>query len=347
MRLVPIGIVLRRQQVRGGRIVHDLADLVADELRRGVVGALLEDQVVERRHEAGAALRPAFLENAPPFVGRHFQSRLVVQTVQDARALHARLQPQRRIVGLPALCIVRLHRAVARRDAVVRRALEHGQLRRLFGDHRDRLDGRGSGADHADAQPGEIDAFMRPMSGVVGLAAETVPAGEIRQPRIGQAAGRHDAEPRLHPVAAVGADVPEIRRLIEARLGDAGLEMHVAAQVQPVGDVVGIAQDFWLGGKQFAPVPFLLQLRIECVGILHALDVAAGARIAVPVPGAADAGGGFEHHGGQAEPAQAVQHVHAGEPGTDDDGVESASQGGARSGFGHWTVLRRERITHR
>ena len=44
--------------------------------------------------------------------------------------------------------------------------------------------------------------------------------------------------------------------------------------------------------------------------------------IAVPVPRAADAAAGFIDPRGKAEPAQAVQHIHAGETRADDDGVE-------------------------
>jgi hypothetical protein len=68
-----------------------------------------------------------------------------------------------------------------------------------------------------------------------------------------------------------------------------GLELDVAPQVVAVGDVVGVFQDLGLGGVALGPLPFLLELGRELVGILHALDVAARAGIAVPVPGAADA----------------------------------------------------------
>ena len=51
-------------------------------------------------------------------------------------------------------------------------------------------------------------------------------------------------------------------------------------------------------------------------------DVAAGARVAVPVPGAADVVAGLEHGGRQAQPAQPLEHVQPGDPGADDDDVE-------------------------
>jgi hypothetical protein len=103
--------------------------------------------------------------------------------------------------------------------------------------------------------------------------------------------------------------------------GDARVELDVATQIEPVGDVVGVTQDLGLGGVALGPFPVLLQRIGELVGILHALDVAPRTGIAVPVPGAADAAAGFQHGRLEAQPAQPMQQVHAREPGADDDGV--------------------------
>ena len=80
-----------------------------------------------------------------------------------------------------------------------------------------------------------------------------------------------------------------IGALVEHGAFDAGVELDVGAQIEPVRDVVGVFQDFRLRRVALAPVPFLLQFVGERIGILHAFDVAARAGIAVPVPGAADA----------------------------------------------------------
>ena len=50
-------IVVGHQHRRDLRVLHDRADLVADELGRGVVGRLVQQQVVERAEET--ASRPA------------------------------------------------------------------------------------------------------------------------------------------------------------------------------------------------------------------------------------------------------------------------------------------------
>ncbi len=92
---------------------------------------------------------------------------------------------------------------------------------------------------------------------------------------------------------------------------DAGVELDVATQVEAVGDVVGVLQDLGLGRVALGPVPLLLELVGELVRVLHALDVAARAGVAVPVPGAADAAARLEHPRRHAEPAHTVEHVHA------------------------------------
>src|SRR5207237_9095752 len=49
--------------------------------------------------------------------------------------------------------------------------------------------------------------------------------------------------------------------------------------------------------------------------------IEARAGITVPVPGAADIRAGLENPRGHAQFAQAVEHIHAGNPGADDDRV--------------------------
>jgi hypothetical protein len=101
-----------------------------------------------------------------------------------------------------------------------------------------------------------------------------------------------------------------------------GLQLDVRTQVEAVGDVVEVAQDLRLGGVPFGPLPLLLQVLGEGVGVLHALHVAARARVPVPVPGAADTVTRLEDADGEVRAPQPVQHVQAGETGPDYYGVE-------------------------
>ena len=99
------------------------------------------------------------------------------------------------------------------------------------------------------------------------------------------------------------------RLLVEYGRDNAGIEHNIAAQVVTVGNVVDVAQDFRLRAIALRPMPFLLQVRIERVGIFQTLDVAAAARITIPVPGAADAGTGLVDLAAKTCPAQAMQGI--------------------------------------
>src|SRR5688572_10691297 len=88
--------------------------------------------------------------------------------------------------------------------------------------------------------------------------------------------------------------------------------------------MVGVGEDLRLGGVPLRPVPLLLELLVEAVGVLHALDVAACAWVPVPVPGATHAVAGLEHLHRQALGARLVEHVQAREAGSHDDQVDLA-----------------------
>lgn len=126
--------------------------------------------------------------------------------------------------------------------------------------------------------------------------------------------GQHAVPGRDH-LAGVGGHEPPVARLVVVHRRDAGAELDVAAQREPVGDVVQVAQDLRLGGVPLGPLPLGEELTGERVAVVDALDVAPGARVAVPEPRAADVGSPLEHPGAQPEPAQPVEHVQAGEPG--------------------------------
>ena len=306
--------------------------LVRKILGGGVVGLLAREEVRVRRGEAEAATLPAHLVLALPLLGGYRQRGLAVDGDDEADARLASLAAELRVVGLHPALVVRVQRCVPRGHAEVRRALEHHQGGGLAGDDRDRLDRGGAGADDADALAGEVHLRVRPVAGVIGRAREALQTREGRDPGGRQTSGRHDAEAGRHAVAAIRLDLPPVRRLVEARRGHPRLELNVAPEIEAVGDVLDVPQDLGLGGVPLRPVPFLLELVGEGIGVVHALDIAAGAGVAVPVPGAADAAARFVDPRGQAEAAQAVQHVQAGEPGADDDGVEVAALSWAARG---------------
>ena len=174
---------------------------------------------------------------------------------------------------------------------------------------------------------------MRPVAGVVDRALEIVEARDLGLLGGGEAPRRQDQPGRLR-LPRRGPHPPQRTGRVPGRRLHPRLEPDVAAQVETVGHVIRVGQDLGLGGVALGPAPVALQVRVPGIGILHRFHVAARARVAVPEPGAADAGPGLERHGPQAHAAQAVKHVHAAETGPDHDGVE-ALRGGGCAVLGH------------
>ena len=215
----------------------------------------------------------------------------------------------------------RVHRPVVQRRAPVRRALEHREVPDRLGDLGDRLDRGRAGADHRDALAREAHRPMRPRAGMVGLAAKALDARDGRHGRRRQGSDRGDQEPRPRAPAVVALDLPLVGGLV---IGDRlypAIELDVAAQVELVGDEVAVAQRLRLRREVLAPLPLAQDLVGEGVAVGPALGIEPRPGVAVPVPGAAHAVAGLEHPHAQAEPAQPVELVHAGDPGADDDDV--------------------------
>ena len=264
-----------------------------------------------------------------------------------ARCRLLRAPAQLSVVGPDGGVFRLVQRPVAGGDGVVRLALEDGEMLGLRRDQRDRLDGGGSGADDADPLSGEGDRLMGPGAGVIPGTFETVQAVEGRAIDGREAPGGHDAIGGAKPRAVLGGNPPASCRVVEDGFGDRRLESDVAAEVEAVRDVLQIAQDFRLPRIAFGPPPLLLELVGELVGILDAIGIAAGAGIAVPVPGTADAAAPLEDLYREPHPAQAMKHVEAGEACADDDRVHIRRHRGAvvpglapcrRSAHGPWRL---------
>ena len=120
----------------------------------------------------------------------------------EAGRPRARLGAQRRIVGLHLRARAR-DRAARSRPAPNRWRVRWNTVSALglLGDQRDRLDGRRARADHADLEPGEVDAFLGPFAGVPDRSLEIGHALERRLVGRRQATHRHQAEARLDPIA--------------------------------------------------------------------------------------------------------------------------------------------------
>jgi hypothetical protein len=119
----------------------------------------------------------------------------------------------------------------------------------------------------------------------------------------------------------VGLDLPSLGSLVVDDGCNARIAFDVALEIQFVRDKMQIPLDFRLAGEMLAPLPFVEELLREGILVGIALRVETGARVAIPVPGAADVGPGLEHPGLQAELAKLVESVQARHAGADDDGI--------------------------
>ena len=188
--------------------------------------------------------------------------------------------------------------------------------------HRNGLNAGGPRANHANALAREIHTLMRPFASVVPIALKIRDAFNFRQIGGRKAAYRRDQIARRIFRALFRAYAPQIGDLIIPRRHHARAEGNVALQVKLIRSIIQIAQNLRLARVAFGPFPALHQLIREMIAIAMAFGITPRARVAVPIPGTAHAITGFQHMGGKPlAVAQAMELIHAGETGTDDQRV--------------------------
>ena len=160
-----------------------------------------------------------------------------------------------RVARLDRPLLVLGDRPIVQRRAPVGRALEDRELSDQRRDGLDDLHARGAGADDGDLLAGEIHRPARPAAGMEGLPAEALDARNARQGVRRQRADGGDQEARAKALACLERHGPLSRGVVEGGRDDVGVALDVAAQVEPVGDVVQVAERFRLGGEMLAPVP--------------------------------------------------------------------------------------------
>ena len=313
---------------RGGRVLDDGANARLEEFGGGVVRRPVGQQVVEGGAELQPAGLPGRVVDRLPLLGRHL-GHLALRDAErvpvdgglgDAADLLE-------LLAHPALEF-RRQRRVARRHAVVRGALEHGEVRRGLRDHGRGLDAGRAGADLPDPLAREIHALVRPLAGVDPLAAEILQARDVRHVGRRQAPHRGDEVGRRAALAGFGLDLPAVRGLVEARGRHAHAEADVAPQVELAGDVIQVGADLRRARVALARFPLVAQLAREEVAVGMAFGVAARPRVAVPVPGAAEVAARLEHLGAQPQAiAQAMELVEPRESRADDECVEMHPDG--------------------
>ena len=190
------------------RILHDAADLAGHEICQQLVGGRIDARIGIRRTDAEAALRPAALEFALAVLFRLLQGQVFARFQRhDPDAGFPLLLAVVFPVGQPVFPHRRIQRAVMRRYAVVRCALEDVELFDLRRDGCDRLDAGRTSADDADPLACEV-GVIGPGGRAQRLALEISGTRNVRCFRSRETARRHDTVSCLDGLALVRHDPP-------------------------------------------------------------------------------------------------------------------------------------------
>ena len=207
-----LGVEVGRGELAGRlRVLDDLGDLAADKRCGSFVGVPVRGDVAEGvEHEAEAAAGlPGLLEDGLAFLFGDAHGRNGAFLEPEGDAGTPDLFPDLAVVLLDGCNVLRRDSGVADRDAVLRGALEDGEVSDLGCDGGDDLQAGGAGADDADALAGQVHAFG-PGAGVVDLALERVDARDIGDVGGGEQAEAVDEVLRRDGFAGVRADDPAV-----------------------------------------------------------------------------------------------------------------------------------------
>ena len=213
-------------------------------------------------------------------------------------------------------------------------ALEHVDLLGRFGQRRQALDARGTGADQRHRLVLQVlerglgataGVGVVPARRVEGVAGEVLHAADGRQLHEVEDAGGQHVPAARDGVAAVGVDQPARLLLTPFGAGHPGVKERVVDQVEVLGHRLEVPADLLAEGVALArDVPDLL----EHGHVDVRLDVAHDAGVAVPVPGAADAAGLVdEANAFDAGLAQVGAGGHTGDAAAEDDDVDLVDDG--------------------
>ena len=153
---------------------------------------------------------------------------------------------------------------------------------------------------------------------------KTVKARECGRVGRRKRTGGHDEVPRRPRLAAVARRSPTRADLVERGADEARVEQDALAKPEAIGHVVRVPQQLWLRGVALAPVPLLLELLVEAVRVLEALNVDARVGIAVVVPSAAYAVRRLDDESLQAGPPGPVRHMEAAKARPHDQEIDRA-----------------------
>jgi hypothetical protein len=119
---------------------------------------------------------------------------------------------------------------------------------------------------------------------------------------------------------------PQVGSFIEFGPGHFRIELDVTFEVVAFCDLFEVPENFGLLGIAFGPLPLLQELLVPREAVDVGVRIATRARVAVPLPSAANGPTSFIHAHLQAQfVPQRLQHVQAGKARADHDSVEMLS----------------------
>src|ERR1700724_1726784 len=120
---------------------------------------------------------------------------------------------------------------------------------------------------------------------------------------------------------AVRLNRPSFLALVVHDTLDACVELDIALQIKFVRDKMQIPLDFRLPREMLAPIPSIDQVLAEGILIGIAFGIETGARVPIPVPGAAEISAGLEHSRRETQLAEFMESIKAGNSGADYDRI--------------------------
>jgi hypothetical protein len=327
-------------------VLEPFSCLVAPESIRVVVGNLVGEHVSVIAEPESEAARLVELVVEPFALLRcvFLGIPLDVAVVEAAVGLLPNLV-ERGIHGLVPVLIRRVEPLLMHGKGKVGRALEDGKLGDVRGDLLNRLDTRGTCADHSDALPLDVDVLLGPRRRVAREPLEFVDALVAGDVRPGGKAGGNDQVLGDIAVSVSGLGVPhaafivpvgrldesveatwhpEARRQGQAQERRSDKENNdsraVLGDVELLVDVFEVLYEFLLARKPLGPRPITPQLlEREFVDGNVRVDTSSG--VAVCEPNAAQAARGIDDVDVESKLAEVIPVIDASESCADNDDV--------------------------
>ena len=253
-------VVFRDELLGGCRVFHPLTNLACDEVRDQRIGlAVGQDVAKVADPDAEARLGVALLPEGFALLARDLERAARIGLVDETARILAAALKDLGVAGLDCALLFVGDSSVVKRCAPVGRALIDGEMSRRLGNLLDRLDAGGAGADHCDAFAFETHRLVRPLGGMARHTLEALDAVDQRQRGHRERPDRGDQKTRAQVLSVIEAQLPDPCGFLPVGRANASTEHDVAAQIELVGHITGIAQGLGLRGEVLRPVPFVKQ----------------------------------------------------------------------------------------